>query len=166
MKPLTGDHPELKKSAADRTRRTHVCTFRDKGKTCFALLRCMRNTFKGFNTTEPLRHFQIFHEESPIGKSQIEKGERKKRKLAEDLACAAGDEMGSKRKKKRTETSAVGNYFESGPKPGTMSIALAKAARWYMYGRQHVSKSTFYDEFFRDMLCGVFEAGGGSGKVK
>ena len=125
----------------------------------------MRNTFGSYNTTEPLRHFQNFHPDSKIGKEQLEKEEKKKRKLQNFLASAGAEAHPPPEKKKRVQGSIV-KYAENGVKPGAMSIALAKAARWYMYGRQHIFKSTFDDDFFRDMISGYFEAGGGKGKVK
>ena len=42
--------------------------------------------------------------------------------------------------------------------------ALTKAARFYVYGSGRVSKETFDDPFFREMLQGYFTAGGGKGK--
>lgn len=47
-----------------------------------------------------------------------------------------------------------------------MGVAPAQAARYYIYGKHQVSKSTFDDEAFRDMLCGYFESGGGEEYIK
>eukprot|EP00173_Palmaria_palmata_P002325 Plantae.Rhodophyta-Palmaria_palmata.ctg2465.p1 GENE.Plantae.Rhodophyta-Palmaria_palmata.ctg2465~~Plantae.Rhodophyta-Palmaria_palmata.ctg2465.p1 ORF type:complete len:263 (+),score=36.38 Plantae.Rhodophyta-Palmaria_palmata.ctg2465:561-1349(+) len=47
-----------------------------------------------------------------------------------------------------------------------MAVALAQAARFYIYGRHHISKSTFDDPAFRDMLRAHYEAGGGKGTMK
>lgn len=43
--------------------------------------------------------------------------------------------------------------------------ALSKAARYYIYGRGTVSKSTFEDPAFREMCQAYFDAGGGKGKA-
>ena len=44
-------------------------------------------------------------------------------------------------------------------------FALTKAARFYVYGKTRVSKETFDDEEFRDMLQGYFDAGVGTGEA-
>ena len=58
-----------------------------------------------------------------------------------------------------------------GAKGGPMSLyfvpasqkALTLAARFYIYGKGHISKSTFDDPEFRALLRGYYVAGGGMG---
>lgn len=57
-------------------------------------------------------------------------------------------------------------FVQSSMNPGSMSIAHANTAHWFMDGRQRILTSTFEDPYFREMLAGFFEAGGGSLECK
>eukprot|EP00171_Calliarthron_tuberculosum_P008665 IDg8665t1 len=160
VKPLTGDHEECKKGHADKSKKTHVCIFTEEhGFSCWKLLRCMKNSKGSYNTTEPLSHFRLDHPSSTIGSEHCRKAKRK-RDERDDALMSAGlveriDGQGK-----------IGNFMKLGSFAGKMERALALSARYYIYGKGRVSKSTFDDEAFREMLEGYYAAGGGKGKVR
>eukprot|EP00173_Palmaria_palmata_P002826 Plantae.Rhodophyta-Palmaria_palmata.ctg2938.p1 GENE.Plantae.Rhodophyta-Palmaria_palmata.ctg2938~~Plantae.Rhodophyta-Palmaria_palmata.ctg2938.p1 ORF type:complete len:249 (-),score=44.32 Plantae.Rhodophyta-Palmaria_palmata.ctg2938:18-698(-) len=173
VKLLRGDHAECIKGSADRTKRSHVCIFpnsrRQRG-TCFKLLRCHLNPKGSFNSTGELQHFQDYHPTSEIGQKQVQKGKTKLNGYENSLTAAETDASGQGATSKRRLVKPSGpiERFVTSATNSTkpIDIALAKAARYYLYGKHHVSKSTFDDEAFRDMLTGYFDAGGGEGRIK
>lgn len=126
----------------------------------------MKNSNNGFNTTEPLENFRVFHRNSEIGKEELSKRNRKIERLEYSLT-AAGTSNSEPNSKVHKRVWVMAYFIERATTcSGKMEIALAKAARWYIYGRQHISKSTFDDNEFREMLLGFHEVGGGKGTMK
>lgn len=138
MKLLTGDHSECKKQYSDKSKKAHVCVFTDEnGVTFWKLLRCMKNYKGGFNTTEPLSYFAWTIQALESVRSRDEKRKRDERDSAL-VSAGASETIGCEGK--------IGSYMQKGSPVSKMGRALDKTARFYIYGKGRVSKSTFDDE--------------------
>lgn len=93
----------------------------------------------------------------------MEKEQRKSQVVSDTLTVAGS---GSTLKAGNT-AGPIGHYIkDASSNTGKMDIARAEAARFYIYGKHHFSKSTFDDETFCDRLRAYFVAGGGQGDIK
>lgn len=99
VKLITGSHEECSKADKNKSKRTHVCIFEQKEDKCYALLRSQRHSYGGFNTTEPRRHFYIYHLVSAIGKEQSSKESKKRLGVIDSLSAASSVAPGLSAKK-------------------------------------------------------------------
>ena len=124
---------------------THVCIL------CWRRIRLgWDKSREGWVTTEGQAHINEYHksekQKDKLVKEKLEKTEKKQSFLMKGMA-AAGDPR-----------SGASSAF--GLSPG--QYAKTKAARYYIYGQARVSKMTFDDEEFRELLISYYVAGGGN----
>ena len=135
---------------------------------CWRRLVVTRDWKRGgaFLTTVPNAHNRKFHADTEGGKvSQDRLDASGDRKIAAVLfagrSSASSSSAGAPPPPPPPPSSAVmaAYYVSHG------DMALAAAARLYIYGRGHMSKATFDDPEFRAMNQAYYVTGGGRGKA-
>jgi hypothetical protein len=125
----------------DKVGSTHICQFVNAdGSMCDTLLTLHRNGMS-WSTTVAITHFQKAHPASEIGKSASARdtASSTQKSIAMDIAAC-----------KPPSGNHSGSVF-------ALTVAqkqLTGSARWYIYSSSCVSKTTFEDPLFRDMLQG------------
>lgn len=130
---------------------THVCT------TCWRRLVVTRDWQRAgaFITTVPNAHNRKYHADTDEGKESQGRVDASGQRKTGALLFAGSSSAGAP----PPPPSMASFYVPPAEK------ALAFAARFYIYGKGHVSKETFDDPEFRGMLQAYYEAGGGVGKA-
>lgn len=155
---LTGGHEECKKDFSNPSKKTHACTYNDARGPCHELLRVGWNKSKScWNTTVPLRHFELCHKDSEIGKKQIEKATKRQDFI--DNAQTASEGRTSFSSAKRNSQGAMDEFLTKVPSANQdrEEMALIAVARYYVYGDASNDPTYVIDDpYFRDMLSAYF----------
>ena len=127
---------------------THQCHVDN----CFQLLKLNRHSKnKSWLTDQAVRHLTASHPDHAAAKMQRANVTAKRKLLVEEMHVASGSiEAAVKRANSITAKAAVGDRAKN---------ALIAQARYYIYGRGQITKATFDDPAFREMLTAQHEAG-------
>ena len=136
------DESLLEELKAKNQHPTHVCLL------CWELIRLTFDKKKEcFLTTEGLKHFRDTHPGHPL----VLKSEGKQKLKGDQIfggMLLAGSMNGSKIEGLSTNGGSVSRRLDSFYVPPSI-VARSKAARFYVYGKTHISKATFDDPEFR-----------------
>jgi len=161
MREAGYDEATIKVYSRGRSKRTHVCV------KCWKLLHVGKDKQGRWVSSNVAIHARVCSEGDERGK-ELREGDAARQDDKTEAMFQAGGGAASASGKDRA--AGASGSSGAGSSRSTFEVdkcarALAMQARFYVYGRQRISKASFDDPAWRDALTSAYQYGGGSGEM-